>query len=112
LTLNELITKADKIEKLDKKVLYTFIGVGVICLLVAFVPDLFLSFKNKDHAQLIESLTQQVGDQNAANQWANSLIKDRSAVASADAYRSFAIVLITFLAIWFYIKKKLSANVL
>lgn len=112
LTLNELITKADKIEKLDKKVLYTFIGIGVICLLVAFVPDLFLSFKNKDHAQLIASLTQQVGDQNAANQWANSLIKDRSAVASADAYRSFAIVLITFLAIWFYIKKKLSANVL
>ncbi|UZJ65306.1 hypothetical protein OKW96_03560 [Sphingobacterium sp. KU25419] len=71
-----------------------------------------MSFKNKDHAQLVESLTQQVGDQNAANQWVNSLIKDRSTVATTDAYRSFAIVLITFLAVWFFIKKKLSANLL
>jgi len=113
LTLNELITRADKIEKLDKKVLYTFIGLGGICLLVAFVPDLFLNFKNKEHAQLVETFTHKVvGDPTIANQLANSLIKDRSAVASADAYRSFAIVLITFLAVWFFIKKKLSANVL
>lgn len=112
LTLDELISRADKIEKLDKKVLYTFIGLGGICLLIAFVPDLFLSFKNKEHGQLVEILTQQVGDPTAANQLANSLIKDRSAVASTDAYRSFAIVLITFLAVWFFIKKKLSANVL
>src|SRR5690606_17992956 len=98
----------DQIPQLDKKVLYTFIGVGGFCLLVAFLPSLFLDFRNSQHQQLVSSLEQAFGDKQAAGQVATALVKDRAALATADAYRSFFIVLLTFGLIWFYSKKKLS----
>lgn len=108
LAVNELFTNADRIPKLDKKVLYTFVGVGGFCLLIAFMPSLFLDFRNSQHQQLVSSLEQAFGDKAAAGQVASALIKDRASLATTDAYRSFFIVLITFGLIWFYIKKKLS----
>ncbi|NGM67280.1 YfhO family protein [Sphingobacterium sp. SGR-19] len=108
LGVNELFTNADRIANLDKKVLYTFIGVGGFCLLIAFMPSLFLDFRNSQHQQLVSSLEQAFGDKHAAGQVASALVKDRASLATADAYRSFFIVLITFGLVWFYIKKKLS----
>ncbi|HLT87872.1 MAG TPA: YfhO family protein [Sphingobacterium sp.] len=107
LAVNELFTRADQIPNLDKKVLYSFIGVGGVCLLIAFMPSLFLDFRNTQHQQLISSLQQYFGD--SAGQVAIALVKDRASLAVADAYRSFFIVLVTFGLVWFYIKKKLSA---
>lgn len=108
LGVNELFTNADRIANLDKKVLYTFIGVGGFCLLIAFMPSLFLDFRNSQHQQLVSSLEQAFGDKHAAGQVASALVKDRASLATADAYRSFFIVLITFGLVWFYIKRKLS----
>lgn len=108
LAVNELFTRADQIPNLDKKVLYTFIGVGGVCLLIAFMPSLFLDFRNSQHQQLVSSLEQAFGDKNAAGQVAAALVKDRASLATADAYRSFFIVLLAFGLVWFYIKKKLS----
>ncbi|TYR36820.1 YfhO family protein [Sphingobacterium phlebotomi] len=108
LAVNELFTRADQISNLDKKVLYTFIGVGGVCLLIAFMPSLFLDFRNSQHQQLVSSLEQAFGDKNAAGQVAAALVKDRASLATADAYRSFFIVLLAFGLVWFYIKKKLS----
>lgn len=106
LAVNELLTRADKIPDLDKKVLYTFFGVGGFCLLIALMPSLFLDFRNTDHQQLIASLQQYFGD--SGGQVAAALVKDRASLASADAYRSLFIVAITFGLVWFYLKKKLS----
>ncbi|PRD46876.1 YfhO family protein [Sphingobacterium haloxyli] len=108
LAVNELFTNADRIPNLDKKILYTFAGVGGFCLLIALMPSLFLDFRNSQHQQLVSSLEQMFGDKQAAGQVASALVKDRASLATADAYRSFFIVLITFGLIWFYIKKKLS----
>lgn len=108
LTVNELFTRADQIPNLDKKVLYTFFGVGGFCLLVALIPSLFLDFRNSGHQQLVSSLEQAFGDRDAAGQVASALVKDRASLATADAYRSLFIVIITFGLIWFYIKKKLT----
>lgn len=108
LAVNELFTRADQIPNLDKKVLYSFFGVGGVCLLIAFMPSLFLDFRNSQHQQLVSSLEQMFGDKNAAGQVASALVKDRASLATADAYRSFFIVLVTFGLVWFYIKKKLS----
>ena len=107
LAIDELFVNEGKIPDLPKKVLYTFIGVGGFCLLIAFVPSLFLDFKNTQHGQLVSSLEQMFGDKNAAAQVANALLKDRMSLATADACRSFAIVLVTFGLIWFYIKEKI-----
>src|SRR5690606_28948542 len=106
LAVNELFTRADQIPDLNKKVLYTFIGVGGFCLLVGLMPSLFLDFKNSQHQQFVSSLQQYFGD--SAGQIGAALVKDRASLASADAYRSFFIVLIAFGLIWFYLQKKLS----
>lgn len=108
LAVNELFTRANHIPNLDKKVLYTFFGVGGFCLLVALMPSLFLDFRNSEHQQLVSSLEQMFGDRNAAGQVASALVKDRASLATADAYRSLLIVIITFGLVWFYIKKKLT----
>lgn len=108
LTVNELFMRANQIPNLDKKVLYTFFGVGGFCLLIALIPSLFLDFRNSEHQQLVSSLEQTFGDKNAAGQVASALVKDRASLATADAYRSLFIVMITFGLVWFYIKKKLT----
>ncbi|SMG46389.1 YfhO family protein [Sphingobacterium psychroaquaticum] len=110
LAVNELLTKGDQIEKLDKKVLYTFIGVGGLCLVVALMPSLFLDFKTSTHRDFVAHLAQQLGDQGAANELANALVKDRTSLATKDAYRSLFIVALTFGLVWFYIKKKLNVT--
>jgi hypothetical protein len=112
LAVQELLERGKEIPNLDKKLLYSFIGVAGFCLLVALVPSLFLSFKASNHQELVAALSQQIGDKNVANQLVNALVKDRSALASADAWRSLLIVAITFGLVWLFIKQKASAIVL
>ncbi|MGJ1421504.1 YfhO family protein [Sphingobacterium spiritivorum] len=112
LCINELINRSSEIKNLDKKVLYTFIGVGGLCLLIALVPDMFLSLRNSKHQDLVEVFTQQIGDRTVANETVTALVKDRASLASKDAWRSFFIVALTFGLIWFYLKKKLNYTVL
>ncbi len=111
LAVNELFNRAPEIPKLDKTVLYTFIALGGFCLLVGLMPSLFLDFKNSGHQDYINNIGQQLGGQSAGAEFSNALIKDRSSLASKDAYRSFFIIAITFGLVWFYIKKKLSMPV-
>lgn len=111
LAVNELFVRAHEIPKLDKKVLYTFAAVGGFCLLVAFIPSLFLSFKNSGHQDFVDSIGQQLGGQSMGAELSNALLKDRSSLATSDAYRSFFIIAITFGLIWLYIKKKIGIPV-
>jgi len=111
LAVNEIFNRKDQILHLDKKVLYTFIGLGGLCLLIGLLPELFLSLKTSGHANFVEGISQQIGDRAMGNELVAALIKDRAALASHDAFRSFAILLITFLTIWFYIQKKASSTV-
>ncbi|MCA5005883.1 YfhO family protein [Sphingobacterium bovistauri] len=111
LAVHELILRKDEIVDLDKKVLYSFGGVALLCLIVAIIPSL-LSFKITDHQNFVAMLGQQLGDAGMANQLADALVKDRADLASADAWRSFFIVVIILALIFAFIKKKLSATVL
>lgn len=112
LAVNELLNNRKKIEKLKKKVLYTFAGVGGLCLLVAFVPEIFLSFRPSTHNEFVQSLGQQLGDNSAGHELATALVKDRKDLAVKDAYRSLFIVLLTFGLIWTYLKGKISQTIL
>ena len=112
LAVNELLERGSEIVNLDKKLLYTFGGVAGLCLVVALTPSLFFDFKASNHSDLIAMLGQRFGDNGLANQLGNALVKDRSALASSDAWRSLFIVAITFALLWLYIKKKASALVL
>lgn len=112
MALNELITNSSAVKNLDKKLLYTAGGIGGLCLLIAVMPDLFLSFRSSNHQELVTALQQNLGDVNAGNDLVNALLKDRSSLASADAWRSFFIILLTFAVIWFYLKKKVALPIL
>lgn len=112
LALNELlnIEKLDK--KLEKKIFYCFGGVLLLCLSVALIPELFLSFKNSSHSEFTQSIGQQLGERSLGDQVGSALIKDRKDLAVNDAYRSFFLIAISFALVWFFLKKKLNQNVL
>ena len=111
LGVNNIINNKDQIKDLDKKVLYSFGGVAVVCLLIALMPSI-LDLRGANHQDFISTLAQQFGDANAANQLADALIKDRAAIASADAWRSFFIVALVFVLFWTFLKNKIGATVL
>lgn len=112
LAIHELLERGKEIPNLDKKLLYTFAGVAGFCVLVAVMPSLFLDFRGSNHNEVVAALGQQFGDNNLATQLGAALIKDRSDLASADAWRSAFIVAITFGLVWFFVKQKASALVL
>src|SRR5690554_6315188 len=107
LALNEIITKQRDIPKLDKKVLYSFYIVGGISLLVAILPNLFLSFKASNHQAMAQQLGQQLGDNNFAQAILNALVKDRASMARSDAFRSFVFILLGSGIVWLWVKDKL-----
>jgi len=112
LGLHEIITRGKEIPMLDKKVLYTFFGVGGICLIIALLPNLFLDFKPSNHGEFVRQMEQVFGgDKNRAAAISRALVQDRAALASADAFRSLFVIALTFGLVWFYIKKKTSAVV-
>lgn len=111
LAVQEIIERKDKIVDLDKKVLYSFGSVAVVCIVVALMPTL-LSFRISEHQGFVSMLGQQLGDAAMANQLAEALVKDRADLASADAWRSFFILVITFTLLFAYLKKKMSSTVL
>ncbi|SEL51462.1 YfhO family protein [Parapedobacter koreensis] len=110
LTVNEITVQGDKIKKLDKKLLYVLYGVGGIVLLIALLPDVFLSFKSSNHQALIQQYAQQLRDNTFANELMAALVKDRAALARADAFRSLLFIIITFGLIWLLVKNKLKAQ--
>ncbi len=107
LAIQEILTGADKIKNLDKKLLWTFAGLGGLTLLVALVPQLFFSFKASGHSQMIEGFSQQIGDRQFAQDIANALVKDRISLARTDAFRSLIFLALTFGLIWLMAKSKL-----
>lgn len=111
LAVNELVKHGADIKKLDKKVLYVFYGIGGVALLIAVLPDLFLSFKNSNHQAMIQQYGQQLQDNTFANEMMAALVKDRAALARADAFRSFLFVAATFVLVWLLIKNKVKAQV-
>ncbi len=108
MAVHEIITRGTEIVDLDKKVLYTGGAVAAICLLIALMPSL-LNLRTSTHQEYVSMLQERTGDQALTTEIVNALIKDRSAMASADAWRSFFIVALTFGFVWAFIKKK--ANV-
>lgn len=107
LAIQEILNGADKIRNLDKKLIWVFAGLGGLSLLVALLPELFLSFKASGHGQMVDALVQQIGDRQFAQDIANALVKDRAALARADALRSLIFIALTFGLIWLMVKNKL-----
>src|SRR5690606_7548274 len=110
LTVNEITTQDSKVKNLDKKSLYVLYGVGGVVLLIALVPDVFLSFKTSTHQATIQQFAQQLQDNTFANELMAALVKDRASLARTDAFRSLLFVVLTFAIVWLLAKNKLKTQ--
>jgi hypothetical protein len=112
LAVNEAIANPDKKTLFAKAKIALYIT-GGLTLIIAILPDLFLSFKSSNHQQLVDSLTQFArGDSGLGNAMANALIQDRIAAARADALRTLIFLIIGFVILWAYFKQKINVTVL
>lgn len=112
LAVNEIINAKDKAPIL-KKLLLAFYITGGLTLFIALLPDVFFSFKNSSHQGIIDQLTQAFrGDSGMANAVANGLVQDRISLARADAFRSFAFIVLALGILWAFIKQKINVTVL
>jgi hypothetical protein len=111
LALNEVVTSTDKAYILKKSLLALYITGGIVLVLLA-LPDVFFSFKNAHHQDLITGLTQALqGDGAYANSIASALVADRIALFRADALRSLIFIVIAFGIIWLFLKQKINLTV-
>jgi hypothetical protein len=107
LTMNEVIQHTNKTWLLAKSRIALYIT-GGLCLLVAVVPDLLLSFKTSDHQNFIIQLSEALKiDDVTANSIGNALAADRKAAAQSDALRSCFFVLLGFTLLWAFLKNKI-----
>lgn len=108
LAIQELVVNKQK--DLDKKVIYSLAIMGGISVLIALIPSMFLNFRGQQHQEFVQHLSQQLQDRDFANSIGNALIKDRSHLATADAWRSLAFILFTAAVCWLLVKNKLKAK--
>ena len=97
--LNKFLTNdSNKRESILKNAFYI---TGGVTLLFALAPSIFLDFlSEKDISPLAAGV-------NTPNGFLDSLALDRSSLLVADAWRSFAFILIAFLALLMFVKQKL-----
>jgi len=107
LAMNEVINETNRGKLWGKVKIAFYISAGV-CLVIAFIPDLFLSFKASDHQNFITQLGEGLKIDNAtANAIGNALVLDRKAAAQSDAVRSLIFITLGFSLLWAFLKSKL-----
>jgi Bacterial membrane protein YfhO len=112
LAIKEAIDNPDKKALFNKAKIALYIT-GGLTLIIALLPDLFLSFKSSNHQQLVDGLTQMArGDSGLGNALASALIQDRISAARADAIRTLIFLVIGFGILWAYFKQKINVLVL
>jgi hypothetical protein len=110
--VSEIIAEKDK-APVVKKLLLTLYIVGGLTLILAVMPDLFLSFKASNHQAVIAQVTQQFGGDSAtANTFMGAIVQDRVSLARADAFRSLIFIVLTFGLVFAYLKQKINVTIL
>jgi hypothetical protein len=93
--LSHVAVKSKKLRSLN----LAFYIVGGLSLIFALMPSLFFDFVGGQDANL------------AKNGWPiDALQSDRSGLLSADAWRSFTFIALTFGAMWMFLKNKISSK--
>ena len=97
--LNKFLTTEAPENKKKKPLQLAFYIVGGLTLVFALMPNLFFDFVGGQDASL------------AKNGWPiDALQADRAGLLSADAWRSFIFIALTFGAMWMFLKNKFSSK--
>jgi hypothetical protein len=111
LAVGELTAATDKTQLFKKLKIALYIS-GGLALILAAVPEIFLSFKQANQVVFTNQLGQFLGGN---NQGAESIMKalqnDRESIARADALRSLIFIVLTFCLVWAFIKQKIKTSV-
>ena len=93
--VSHVVVKSKKLRSLN----LAFYIVGGLSLIFALMPSLFFDFVGGQDANL------------AKNGWPiDALQSDRAGLLSADAWRSFTFIALTFGAMWMFLKNKISSK--
>ena len=93
--VSHVVVKSKKLRSLN----LAFYIVGGLTLVFALMPTLFFDFVGGQDANL------------AKNGWPiDALQADRAGLLSADAWRSFSLITLTFGAMWMFLKNKISSK--
>ena len=112
LAIKEFIDNPDK-ANLFRKLKIAFYITGGLALILAVVPQLLLSFKPFDQAEGIKTLAQALNNDTAtANAAANALVRDRTNLEQADAWRALAFIVISFGLLWAFVKQKINVTLM
>jgi len=104
LALNKFLTTDASIDEKKKPLQLAFYITGGIALLFALMPSLFFDFlSEKDLTPLGQGIK-------TPNGFLDGLASDRAGLLSADAWRSFIFIALTFGAMWMFLKNKLSSK--
>ncbi|MFM2224878.1 MAG: hypothetical protein RJA07_1080 [Bacteroidota bacterium] len=108
MALKKILNKEVDNEKVMNALKYSAIITGVLLLLFALMPSLFLSFHGDGDDNLKKQLMS--NGEAFAQKILKALIDDREAMAKMDAWRSLVFVGICAGSIWAFIKGKLKSN--
>ena len=121
LGLREVFTKPQLIRENNWKFIAAFGLTGGICLLFYLFPGAFFTFISEMELSTILQQKQQAMQQNAAqamqiNVYFDEILQNlkvaRASLLKADAFRSFAFIIIASASIWFFATNKLSGKYL
>ena len=99
LALNNIIRGDFNINKINKALFWSFGLTGGLALLFAVIPSLAGSFSGAHDGQLPANLR-------------DLLVESRISAFKADAFRSFMLIVLAFVGVWFFVKKKLASKYL
>jgi len=104
LALNKFLTTDASIDEKKKPLQLAFYITGGIALLFALMPSLFFDFlSEKDLTPLGQGIK-------TPNGFLDGLASDRAGLLSADAWRSFIFIALTFGVLWMFLKNKLQSK--
>ena len=97
--LNKFLTTTDPENEKKKSLQLAFYIVGGLTLVFALIPNLFFDFVGAQDANLAKS------------GWpVDALQSDRVALLSADSWRSFIFIALSFAAMWMFLKNKITSK--
>jgi hypothetical protein len=112
MAIQESTVATDKKELLRKLKISLYITGGLTLLLIVY-PELFLSFKQSNQTLIVSQLTQVLkGNNIAASNIVNALVRDRESIEHADAIRSLIFIGLAFGILWAFIKQKITTQVM
>jgi hypothetical protein len=102
--LNKFLTTDASDHEKKKPLLLAFYIVGGLSLLFTLMPSLFFNFlSEKDLTPLQQGIK-------TPNGFLDGLASDRAGLLSADAWRSFIFIALTFGTLWMFLKNKLKSQ--